>query len=319
MFGEVVRQVKETADPETSGLERYVAGEHMTTDELQIRTWGTIGDGYLGPAFHRRFHNGQVLYGSRRTYLRKVALADFDGICANTTFVCETADKSVLLPELLPFIMQTDAFHAHSISQSKGSVNPYINWPDLAWFEFDLPSLREQREIATALAAADRVAKVTAGQVRAVSRARRTLFDHRIELLQGDTVLFRDIWSRPPESGCSAPSVDEDTGHFVLSLAALTLAGYRSGQTKPVKPSVKMISARLSKGDLLVSRSNTSEMVGFAARFPEDRSDVSFPDTMMRVSVDANRVLPEYVEALLMSRESRRHIRSVAAGKQAPA
>ena len=36
-FGDVVRQVKERVDPETSGLERYVAGDHMDTDDLRIR------------------------------------------------------------------------------------------------------------------------------------------------------------------------------------------------------------------------------------------------------------------------------------------
>lgn len=147
MFGEVVRQSKEKADPETSGLERYVAGEHMDTDDLRIRRWGTIGDGYLGPAFTARFRPGQVLYGSRRTYLRKVALADFDGICANTTFVLESANPQVLLPELLPYIMQTESFHAHSKRESKGSVNPYVNFSDLAWFEFALPPLEEQMKV----------------------------------------------------------------------------------------------------------------------------------------------------------------------------
>lgn len=144
-FGEVVRQVKEKVDPATSGLERYVAGEHMDTDDLRIRRWGEIGDGYLGPAFHMRFKPGQVLYGSRRTYLRKVAVADFEGICANTTFVLESADPSKLLPEFLPFVMQTDAFHEHSKRESKGSVNPYVNFSDLAWYEFALPPLEEQR------------------------------------------------------------------------------------------------------------------------------------------------------------------------------
>jgi type I restriction enzyme S subunit len=137
-LGDVVRQVKTTVDPRTSGLERYVAGEHMDSDELRIKRWGTVGDGYLGPAFHRAFKAGQVLYGSRRTYLRKVAYADFDGICADTTFVAESLDPTVLLPRLLPFVMTTESFHAHSIAQSKGSVNPYVNWSDLAWYEFDL-------------------------------------------------------------------------------------------------------------------------------------------------------------------------------------
>ncbi|MCP3997609.1 MAG: restriction endonuclease subunit S, partial [bacterium] len=81
-FGDVVRHVKDKVDPDESGLERYIAGEHMNSDDLRIRRWGEIGDGYLGPAFHMRFKPGHVLYGSRRTYLRKVAVADFEGITA---------------------------------------------------------------------------------------------------------------------------------------------------------------------------------------------------------------------------------------------
>ena len=70
-----------------SAVDRYIAGEHMDTDDLQIDRWGEVGDGYLGPAFHRKFEAGQILYGSRRTYLRKVAVAEFDGVTANTTYV----------------------------------------------------------------------------------------------------------------------------------------------------------------------------------------------------------------------------------------
>lgn len=150
-FGDVVRQVKDKVDPDTSGLERYIAGEHMDTDDLRIRRWGEIGADYLGPAFHMRFKPGQVLYGSRRTYLRKVAVPDFEGICANTTFVLESKDPNVLLPELLPFIMRTEGFHEHSVKQSKGSVNPYVNFSDLAWFEFALPPMEEQKRIADVL------------------------------------------------------------------------------------------------------------------------------------------------------------------------
>jgi type I restriction enzyme S subunit len=146
-FGDVVRKVSDKVDPWKSGLERYVAGDHMDTDDLRIRRWGLIGDDYLGPAFHMRFKPGHVLYGSRRTYLRKVALADFEGITANTTYVLETKDPNVLMPELLPFIMQTEAFHAHSIARSKGSVNPYVNFSDIACFEFSLPPIQQQARL----------------------------------------------------------------------------------------------------------------------------------------------------------------------------
>jgi len=154
-FGDVVRQVRNVVDPNESGLERFVAGEHMGTDDLRIRRWGVVGEGYLGPAFHMRFKPGHVLYGSRRTYLRKVAVADFEGITANTTFVIESRDSAILLPELLPFIMQTDSFHEHSIRESKGSVNPYVNFSDLTWYEFDLPPVEEQRRIVEVLGAAE--------------------------------------------------------------------------------------------------------------------------------------------------------------------
>lgn len=154
-FGDVVRQCKEKADPETSGLERYVAGDHMDTDDLRLRRWGEIGSGYLGPAFHIRFRPGQVLYGSRRTYLRKVAVADFEGICANTTFVLEPKNAEELLPEFLPFLMQSEGFNEFSVKNSKGSVNPYINFSDLGRFEFLLPPISEQLRIVTALTALD--------------------------------------------------------------------------------------------------------------------------------------------------------------------
>jgi type I restriction enzyme S subunit len=155
VFGDVAKASKEKCDPADGSIQRYVAGEHMDTDDLKVRRWGDVGDGYLGPAFHRAFHPGQVLYGSRRTYLRKVAVAEFDGVCANTTFVLETKDSDLLIQEYLPFIMTSERFHDFSMGESKGSVNPYVNWSDIARYEFDLPPIDEQRRIADLLWAAE--------------------------------------------------------------------------------------------------------------------------------------------------------------------
>jgi len=153
-FGDVVKQMKVQVDPEADGVERYVAGEHMETENVHIRKWGTVGDGYLGPAFIRGFRKGQVLYGSRRTYLKKVAVAEWDGVTANTTFVIEAVEGK-LLQELLPWIMLSERFTKHSVQESKGSTNPYINFPDIAKYEFDLPPLDQQRRIAEILWAVD--------------------------------------------------------------------------------------------------------------------------------------------------------------------
>jgi type I restriction enzyme S subunit len=131
-FGDIVKVSKESVDRENNPYERYVEGGHMDSNCLKINRWGTFGDDYVGPAFHRVFRKGQILYGSRRTYLKKVAVAEFDGITANTTFVLSPKLNSPIHPELIPFLMLSSSFTQHSILNSKGSTNPYVNWADIA-------------------------------------------------------------------------------------------------------------------------------------------------------------------------------------------
>ena len=146
-FGDVVKEVKINIDRTNNPYDYYVAGDHMDSEDLTIRRKGSFATDDVGPAFTRLFKPGQILYGSRRTYLKKVAVADFEGICSNTTFVLETKDEGILRQRLLPFIMLTEEFTKWSISKSKGSTNPYILFSDLANYEFDLPDIARQDEL----------------------------------------------------------------------------------------------------------------------------------------------------------------------------
>jgi type I restriction enzyme S subunit len=314
-FGDVVRQVKDTADPETSGLERYVAGEHMDTDELQITRWGTIGDGYLGPAFHRRFSNGQVLYGSRRTYLRKVALADFGGICANTTLVCDTKDPTVLLPELLPFVMQTESFHAHSISQSKGSVNPYINWPDLAWYEFDLPPIDEQHAIASALTALETRRRAGARELIALRLAKRSAIELKIRRLDEvrDVSLDEVIQpGRPITYGIVKPGPHVEAGVPVIKVkdypsGAIAREGLRRTSAE-IDESYHR--SRLADGDLIISIRGT---IGRLAEIPPDLAGANITQDTARLSVAAA-VNRQFVLLVLESEFVQRQLKKLTTG-----
>lgn len=145
-FGDVAIQQKQTVNRENTDLTRYVKGEHMYSEDLHLREWGELKDEYLGPAFIRKFEEGDILYGSRRTYLRKVVIAPFDGITSNTTFVIK-ANEGRIDKRLLPYIMLSEGFSQHSIRNSKGSVNPYVNWKDLSGFEFLLPPLDQQANL----------------------------------------------------------------------------------------------------------------------------------------------------------------------------
>jgi type I restriction enzyme S subunit len=148
-FGDVVRLSKaRCSDPEAEGIERYVGLEHIDSDDLRIRRWGLVEE---GTTFTTLFKPGQVLFGKRRAYLRKVAVADFEGVCSGDIYVFESTDPKVLLPELLPFICQTERFFEYAIGTSAGSLSPRTNWKSLVNFEFALPPLEEQKHIAVAL------------------------------------------------------------------------------------------------------------------------------------------------------------------------
>lgn len=150
-FGDIVTDVKNKVDRNNNPYEFYVAGNHMDSEDLEIHRRGKFATDDVGPAFIREFKAGQVLYGSRRTYLKKVAVADFDGVTANTTFVLETSDEKKFLQELLPFVMLSEGFTQWSIMKSKGSTNPYVLFTDLADYEFELPDIEKQHELAKVL------------------------------------------------------------------------------------------------------------------------------------------------------------------------
>ena len=144
-FGDVVRLSKaRSQDPLADGIERYVGLEHLEPGDLRIRSWGSIADGVT---FTSVFQPGQVLFGKRRAYQRKVAVADFSGVCSGDIYVLETKDAQVLLPELLPFICQTDAFFDHAVGTSAGSLSPRTNWTSLDHFEFALSPIDEQKRL----------------------------------------------------------------------------------------------------------------------------------------------------------------------------
>ncbi len=136
-FGDVVQLSKaRSQDPLSDGIERYVGLEHLEPGDLRIRSWGNVTDGVT---FTSVFKPGQVLFGKRRAYQRKVAVADFSGVCSGDIYVLETKDPKVLPVELLPFVCQADAFFEHAVGTSAGSLSPRTNWTSLADYVFALP------------------------------------------------------------------------------------------------------------------------------------------------------------------------------------
>ena len=150
-FGDIVQMVSERVDPGETELEVYVGLEHLDPESLKIRRHGTPDD-VSGQKL--KFYKGDIIFGKRRAYQRKLAVAHCDGICSAHAMVLRAKPK-VVLPEFLPFFMQGDMFMERAVAISVGSLSPTINWKTLKVQEFPLPPVDEQRRIAQLLWAAD--------------------------------------------------------------------------------------------------------------------------------------------------------------------
>lgn len=301
-FGDVVRDVMVRVDPETSGLERYIAGEHLGSNDMRVRSWGTIGDGYLGPAFYRKFVKGQVLYLSRRPYLRKMGRPDFDGVCGEKTFVLEPKGPD-LIPGLLPYILQAEAFTEHAVSKSIGSVNPHVRFRDLADYEFWLPAdVLEQRRIVDVLSAADdaveawRIARDTAGQTD------KGAFGGLLSQFTGDGAEFVEM--RISHAGevqlGRQRSPAYETGRYTrpylrvanvfdgyLDLSDVLSMDFDTGDYSRF---------RLADGDILLNEGQSRDLVGRSCIYRGEIDGCCFQNTLIRFRPGPG-VFPEYAQA----------------------
>jgi type I restriction enzyme, S subunit len=149
-FDQIATNVNVRIDnPSESGMEHYIGLEHLDPDSLRIRRWGSPND---VEATKLVFKKGDIIFGRRRAYQRKLGVAEFDGICSAHAMVLR-AKPEVVLPEFLPFFMQSDLFMSRAVEISVGSLSPTINWKTMAVQEFALPPMEEQRRIVELAAA----------------------------------------------------------------------------------------------------------------------------------------------------------------------
>ena len=148
-LGDVANERKENC--KTNEYDDHIVGlEHLIPQEVILTQWAEN----METTFTKVFHKGDILFGRRRAYLKKAAVAPFDGICSGDITVIE-AKPNKIVSELLPFIIQNDNFFDYAVEKSAGSLSPRVKWSHLQNYEFELPDLDKQRELAELLWAAE--------------------------------------------------------------------------------------------------------------------------------------------------------------------
>lgn len=171
-FGELAFHISDRVDdPKEAGVEVYVGLEHLDPNSLKIKRRGTPDD---VNATKLRVKPGQIIFGKRRAYQRKVAVADFEGICSAHAMVLEANPKTIA-PGFLPFFMQSDIFFDRAIAISEGSLSPTIKWKTLANQEFLIPPIARQKELVELFQAIEDAIAATEESIAAAEQLKRSL------------------------------------------------------------------------------------------------------------------------------------------------
>jgi len=319
-FGELVQLSKaRSQDPLADGIERYVGLEHLEPGDLRIRTSGNVADGVT---FTSMFHPGQVLFGKRRAYQRKVAVADFSGVCSGDIYVLESKDAQVLLPELLPFICQTDAFFDHAVGTSAGSLSPRTNWTSLADFEFALPPLVEQSKLTIQLSSVEELcyelesAQLNLGIVErsAIQAVLGNENSWRITTMKS---IIKSIDAGKSPKASSLPAEPHEVG--VLKVSAVSAQGYCPDENKALlNPDDFFKEATVKAGDFLVTRANAQPQgVARTCMVESTPSNLMLSDKTWRLNFTADAPPKRFILAWTKLPKFRSYIEAICSGTEA--
>ena len=205
---EFARESRATHKGDKSGVP-IVGLEHLIPQEIKFSGYDVDTEN----TFTKTFKKGQILFGRRRAYLKKAAIADFDGICSGDITVIEAIPGKVD-PLLLPFIIQNDKFFDYAVSRSAGGLSPRVKWEHLKDYEFDLPPIEEQRILADKLWAAYRLKESYKKLLTATQEMVKSQF---IEMF-GNPVTNYKKWETQPiqEIAPEKPSNDLQEGNVWL-------------------------------------------------------------------------------------------------------
>ena len=308
----------------------YELGAHEDANLVGMRLYG-------GGPFHRELkpalriakkshfviRSGDIIYNKLFAWKGAFGVVppSLDGMFVSDKFPTYELDRAKVderylawyfrIPELW---QQAEAMSAGSAALSKLTLNP----PKFLLLEIPLPPLVEQQrlaaridELAAKVSEARALHRYSTEAAAALSKAYLT------KLLggRGATGTLSEVLEGKPRNGWSAKCDNRAEGIPVLSLAAVTGFQYRKDAFKrTTEPTSENAHYWLESGDLLITRSNTPDLVGHAAIYDGDPTPCIYPDLMMKLVVNERRAITRFVWLWLQTTTARDYVRLHAKG-----
>ncbi len=292
----VIRRAQTKVDKDDTDLVFYVGGEHIESENIRVHSRGIIAESTIGPMFYYGFKAGDFLLVSRNPHLKKAGLVDFDGICSEKTFVLETANSDVLLPEFLPFVLQNERFWDYAYRHRHGSTNTFINWSTLANYEFELPDLETQRKLAEVLWSINDTMEAYKNLISATDELVKSQFmeqfgDPSNNVYGYPVTTLKEVAVGPLSYGSVSSATEFDGITRYVRITDIMDDGNLGGDIKSAtKTDAKYL---LHEGDILFAR--TGATVGKTCRYRENYGRAIYAGFLIRLIPDTTLIDPDYL------------------------
>lgn len=321
-FGDIAKHISKRVEPSETELEVYVGLEHLDPDSLKIKRHGVPSDVAGQKLLVKK---GQIIFGKRRAYQRKVAVADWDCICSAHAMVLEANSENVI-PEFLPFFMQSDVFMERAVAISEGSLSPTIKWKVLGNQNFVFPCKSKQEKLLEEIKSSNRVS-ILSGKLNLtlsdlISCAYQELFGRSLGVTDFakyptkikanvEVVPLKELLISKPQNGLF---LKKGTDYEAESLFLNVVDGYVNSYSnidnrETVACSLSDLTKYgLNDGDLLFNRSSLVKSgIGWPYLVLNESKTSTFDCHLIRVKPDRSKVMPEYLYIYSLSPWARKY------------
>jgi len=339
IFEKMCKNVSERVNPQNSGYERYVGLEHLETLEPEILEWGSTDDVKSNMTL---FKKGQILFGRRNWYLRRVAITNFDGVCSADIYVLKPIEGEIL-KDFLPIFLHSNQFFEKCMMYSAGSMSTRVKWSDLSKIKFDIPSITKQEKIVELFNIIDKQISFTRSLQNKLRIYKNSKTYHLLTTGLGHTKFKKKKWMFNTQLKIPQDWDLRRLGDFIEDFQP----GFSSGQREPdgvkqLRPNnitqdgefnfdsiveipspVNVTKFQLRTNDVLFNNTNSVPLIGKTAFVDEDMEFV-YSNHMTRIRTKEKELDPQYLQLLLMEfkrwnvfkRICHRHVNQAGIGRE---
>lgn len=246
---------------------------------------------------------------------RSVLINGSNSTVCSTEFAVLRPSTNELSIAYLNLVAMWPEFNGYLSRSAKGTTGSRkrSNAADVSAFKVLLPPLPEQHRIVDLIGSLDEAIEAADDATSAISHL---LLAAREAIPAGEEIALGELLEGI-DSGVSVVTPNELATELepqVLKLSAVKPGFFVPEEAKALSGAFLPERARLHEGDLLMTRANTPDRVGYVCVARGVRPESYMPDLVWRLLVDTSFVSVDFLEQVLSSTEIRRRVTATATG-----